>query len=56
MSPYRMEMTVIRYTEKKEPVYIVRVYSNKGNTMLTSKEMSKVEAVKCIAEYCGVTL
>ena len=56
MSPYRMEMTVIRYTEKKEPVYIVRVYSNKGTTMLTSKEMTKEQAVKCIAEYCGVII
>lgn len=56
MSPYRMEMTVIRYTEDKTPMYIVRVYSNKGNTILTSKQMTKEEAVKCIAEYCGVML
>ena len=55
MSPYKIEMYVVDYSEDKEPLYKVRVYDKNGNIILSSNKVSKETAVKNIAEYCCVT-
>lgn len=49
-------MSVNSYTEDKEPLYKVRVYDKNGNVILTSNDMKKERAVKCIAECCCIAL
>lgn len=56
MSPYKIEMYVVDYTEDKEPLYKVRVYDKNGNIMLSSNKISKETAVKNIADYCCVSI
>ena len=56
MSPYKIEMYVVDYSEDKEPLYKVRVYDKNGNIILSSNKVSKETAVKNITEYCCVTL
>ena len=56
MSPYKIEMYVVDYSEDKEPLYKVRVYDKNSNIILSSNKVSKETAVKNIAEYCCVTL
>ncbi len=52
MSPYKIEMCFVGYTEDKEPLYKVMVYDKNGNVILSSKEIPKNRAVRCIMEYC----
>ena len=56
MSPYKIEMCVVDYTEDKEPLYMVKVYDKNSNVMLSSNKVSKETAVKNIAEYCCVSI
>ena len=56
MSPYKIEMCVVDYTEDKEPLYKVRVYDKNGNVMLSSNKVPKEIAVKNIADYCCVSI
>ena len=51
MSPYKIEMCVVDYTENKEPLYKVRIYDKNGNIILSSNKVSKETAVKNIADY-----
>lgn len=52
MSPYKIEMCFVGYTECKEPLYRVRVYDKNGNVILSSMDITKEKAVRCIMEYC----
>ena len=52
MSPYKIEMCMVGYTEDKEPLYKVRVYDENGNVILSSNDIPKERAVRCIMEYC----
>ena len=52
MSPYKIEMCFVGYTEDKEPLYKVRVYDKDGNVILSSMDIPKERAVRCIMEYC----
>ena len=56
MSPYKIEMCAVDYTEDKEPLYKVRVYDKNGDVMLSSNKVSKETAVKNIAEDCCVNI
>lgn len=52
MNPYKIEMCFVGYTEDKEPLYKVRVYDKNGNVILSSNDIPKERAVRCIMEYC----
>ena len=52
MSPYKVEMCMVGYTEDKEPLYKVRVYDENGNVILSSNDIPKERDVRCIVEYC----
>lgn len=56
MSPYKIEMCFVGYTEDKEPLYSVIVYDKNGNVILSSSNVSKETAVKCIANYCCINI
>ena len=56
MSPYKIEMCVVDYTEDKEPLYKVRVYDKNGNVMLSSNKVPKEKEEKNIADYCCVSI
>lgn len=57
MSPYKIDMCVVGYSEDKEPLYKISVYDKNGNVILrSSHKLSKEMAVKNIADYCCVTL
>ena len=56
MSPYKIDMCVVDYSEDKEPLYKISVYDRNGNVILSSNKLSKETAVKNIAAYCCVTL
>lgn len=56
MSPYKIEMCFVGYTEDKEPLYKVIVYDKNGNVTLSSNKVSKETAVKNIANYCCVSI
>lgn len=56
MSPYKIDMCVVDYTEDKEPLYMVKVYDKNGKVMLSSNKVSKETAVKNIADYCCVNI
>lgn len=55
MSPYKIEMCLVDYTEDKRPLYKVRVYDKNGNVILSSNKISKETAIKNIADYCCVS-
>ena len=50
MSPYKIEMYVVDYSEDKEPLYNVRVYDKNDNIILSSNKVSKETAVKKILQ------
>ena len=52
MSPYKIEMVMVGYTEDLEPLYKVKVYDKNGNVILSSNDIPKERAVRCIMEYC----
>ena len=52
MSPYRIEMCFVGYTEDKELLYKVRVFDKNGNVILSFSDIPKERAVRCIMEYC----
>lgn len=52
MSPYKIEMCFVGYTENLEPLYKVKVYDKNGNVIVSSNDISKERAVRCIMEYC----
>ena len=56
MSPYKIDMCVVDYTEDNEPLYMVKVYDKNSNVILSSNKVSKKTAVKNIAEYCCVSI
>ena len=52
MSPYKIEMYFVGYTENKELLYKVIVYDKNGNIIQSSDEVSKEKAVRYIMDYC----
>lgn len=57
MNPWKIEMTVSRYNENREPfLYALRVYDSYGKITFGLTDISKEAAIKYIAECCSVTL
>lgn len=55
MSPYRIEMYVNSYTEDKEPLYNLIIYTRDDDVMEKINNMPKEHCIKYLALYCGVT-
>ena len=54
MSPDKIVMEVVNYTENKEPLYVVTIYTKEDKVMQRSPELTKKAALHAVNTYCSM--